>query len=52
MSEAAAGSVRKAKRICARAMADRGMMDEVNTLLAKGYDDALPAMAKELVYAY
>ena len=28
----------------ARAMADRGMMDEVKTLLAKGYDEALPAM--------
>ncbi len=28
----------------ARAMADRGMMGEVNTLLAKGYDEALPAM--------
>jgi tRNA dimethylallyltransferase len=28
----------------ARAMADRGMMDEVNTLLARGYDEALPAM--------
>ena len=28
----------------ARAMADRGMMGEVKTLLAKGYDEALPAM--------
>jgi tRNA dimethylallyltransferase len=28
----------------ARVMADRGMMDEVKTLLAKGYDQALPAM--------
>lgn len=28
----------------ARAMAARGMMDEVKTLLAKGYDTALPAM--------
>jgi tRNA dimethylallyltransferase len=25
-------------------MADRGMMDEVSTLLAKGYDEGLPAM--------
>jgi tRNA dimethylallyltransferase len=25
-------------------MADRGMMDEVNTLLVKGYDEVLPAM--------
>jgi len=28
----------------ARAMAGRGMMEEVKTLLAKGYDEALPAM--------